>query len=217
MIAIIDYGMGNLGSVKNACAFLGLPAEIIQTPERLEACDAVILPGVGAFGDCMRHLSDYGFVEPIRTWLDEGKPFLGICLGLQVLFETSEESPEVKGLSIFPGTVKKFRPNNVLKVPQMGWNSVCQVQKKCPLFKGLPDETYFYFVHSYYVDCSEANWIAGTTEYGLEYTSVIWKDHIMAAQFHPEKSQKWGLAMLKNFAAWVREPVKFSGIEPSFS
>ncbi len=202
MIGIIDYGMGNLGSVTNACAFLNLPARIIATPAELTACNAMILPGVGAFGDCMEHLVTHKFVDVVKTWIRDGKPFLGICLGLQMLYEGSTESPGVPGLGILPGSVRRFTATEELKVPQIGWNRVRQMKKDCPLFKGLQDESYFYFVHSYYVE-AQADTMAGQTGYGLDYASAIWKDNVVAVQFHPEKSQKVGLQMLKNFGEWI--------------
>lgn len=200
MIGIIDYGMGNLGSVDNACRFLKYPARIVTAPGDLSRCDAMILPGVGAFGDCMGHLLKCGFVEPVKEWIASGKPFLGICLGLQMLFEGSEESPGVRGLGVFRGRVKRFCPAPDFKVPQMGWNQVRQRQSACPLFAGIPDNSFFYFVHSFYVEPQDAGIAAGTTDYGITYTSAVWKDNIMAVQFHPEKSHDTGLRMLKNFA-----------------
>jgi len=201
---IIDYGMGNLGSVLNACRFLDLDARLVESPEALAECRAVILPGVGAFGDCMSHLRDHGFVEPLRVWNQSGQPFLGICLGLQVLFEGSEESPGAEGLGVLPGVVRRFRVPAEYKVPQIGWNRVRQAAGECPLFRDIPDESYFYFVHSYYADAADAPFTAGVTEYGVSYTSAIWRDRMMAVQFHPEKSQRLGLQMLKNFAALVQ-------------
>lgn len=199
-IGIIDYGMGNLGSVSNACKFLELDAEIISAPGQLDACRAMILPGVGAFGDCMAHLVEHNFVDAIRNWVDSGKPFLGICLGLQALFQSSEESPGVEGLGIFKGTVKRFDIAPELKVPQIGWNAVEQAQPGCPMFGNIADSTYFYFVHSFYVDPANKGIVAGQTSYGIDYCSAVWKDNVFAAQFHPEKSQASGLQMLKNFA-----------------
>jgi glutamine amidotransferase len=200
-IGIIDYGMGNLGSVSNACKFLGLNAEIIAAPERMDSCRAVILPGVGAFGDCMTHLTEYGFVSPIQKWIASGKPFMGICLGLQALFQTSEETPGIEGLSIFKGSVKRFQIAPELKVPQIGWNGVNQKRLDCPMFAGIEDGAYFYFVHSFYVAPEDQGIVAGETDYGLNYCSAVWKDNVFAVQFHPEKSQAMGLQMLKNFGA----------------
>ncbi len=200
-IGIIDYGMGNLGSVTNACRFLELPAEVITAPEGIATCDALILPGVGAFGDCMAHLRGHGFVEPVLKWIAEDRPFLGICLGLQVLFAGSEESPDAEGLGVLPGKVKRFPKEPELKVPQIGWNRVRQATPNCPLFADVPDDAYFYFVHSYYADAADAPYAAGVTEHGVTYASAIWKGRMMAVQFHPEKSQKMGLQMLRNFAS----------------
>ncbi|MBU1909950.1 MAG: imidazole glycerol phosphate synthase subunit HisH [Verrucomicrobia bacterium] len=203
MIGIIDYGMGNLGSVSNACRFLGLPFSILSKPDEMSGCQAVILPGVGAFGDCMSHLAKHGFTTAVRDWIDAGKPFLGICLGLQVLYEGSEESPGVAGLGILPGVARRFVLPPEWKIPQIGWNRVRQVRRECPLFEQVPDGAFFYFVHSYYTESVGAPEEAGLTAYGTEYTSVVWRDNVLAVQFHPEKSQKTGLQMLRNFGRWA--------------
>lgn len=204
MIGIIDYEAGNLGSVVNACHFLDLEAKVIATPQELAGCHAIILPGQGAFGDCMNNLRKAGFEVPVKDWIAAGRPFLGICVGLQALYEGSEESPGVPGLGLLPGVIRRFKDQPDLKVPQIGWNQVRQVQRDCPLFNNLPDEAFVYFVHSYYAEAGgEA--VAGTTQYGLEYTSMVWRDNVMAVQFHPEKSQKVGLTMLQNFADWAYE------------
>jgi glutamine amidotransferase len=214
-IGIIDYGMGNLGSVSNACKFLELDAQIVSAPAQFDDCRAIILPGVGAFGDCMAHLVEHSFVDAIRNWIDSGKPFLGICLGLQALFQSSEESPGVEGLGIFEGTVRRFggagilacrdaqaeMPAPQLKVPQIGWNAVKQVQPECPMFGNIDDQSYFYFVHSFYVAPADMGIMAGQTSYGIDYCSAVWKDNVFASQFHPEKSQALGLQMLRNFGA----------------
>lgn len=202
MIGIIDYGMGNLGSVSNACRFLQCPARLVAEPGSLRDCRAIILPGVGAFGDCMDHLVRHGLTEPVKAWLAEGRPFLGICLGLHMLFEGSDEAPGVPGLGVLPGRIQKFAPGPGHKVPQIGWNCVRQARRNCPLFEGIPDQAFFYFVHSYYAAPRDSTPCAGMTEYGLEYPSVVWKANMLAVQFHPEKSQQLGLRMLKNFAAW---------------
>ncbi|MDK2964202.1 MAG: imidazole glycerol-phosphate synthase subunit HisH [Verrucomicrobiota bacterium] len=199
-IGIIDYGMGNLGSVTNACKFLELDAEIVSAPAQMDSCRAVILPGVGAFGDCMAHLTGHGFVKPIRSWIDAGKPFLGICLGLQALFQSSEECPGVEGLGVFKGSVKRFQIDPELKVPQIGWNAVRQRKPECPAFAEIENDTYFYFVHSFYVAPEDEGIVAGETDYGIKYCSAAWRDNVFAAQFHPEKSQAAGLQMLRNFA-----------------
>lgn len=208
MIGILDYNMGNLGSVRNACRYLNLDASLVSRPEELDACTALILPGVGAFGDCMQHLRRQGLVDPIKAWIQADRPFLGICLGLQVLFEQGEESPGEEGLGILPGTVARFRPEDrELKVPQMGWNAVKTVQTEDPLFRGIESGTYFYFVHSFFAPSGKGVPVAATTEYGITYTSAISRGRLMAVQFHPEKSQKAGLTMIENFAeiAGVRE------------
>ena len=203
MIGIIDYGMGNLGSVSNACRFLGLDAKIVTRKEEMDSCRAVVLPGVGAFGDCMEHLVEHNFVTAIGDWVQAGKPLMGICLGLQALFQSSEESPGVPGLGIFPGTVKRFDLPRALKVPQIGWNRINEVQSDCPMFEGIDDGSFFYLVHSFYVSPVDPSIIAGTTEYGIEYCSCVWKDNVFATQFHPEKSQEVGLRMLGNFWKWA--------------
>lgn len=200
-LGIIDYGMGNLGSVSNACAFLGLPARIVARPEEMAACSGLILPGVGAFGDCMKHLDEHGFVDAIKAWIREDRPMLGICLGLQALFESSEESPGVAGLGVLAGSVKKFRIDPALKVPQIGWNRVALRQPEHPFFQGVESGTHFYFVHSYYVEARDTGLVAGVTGYGLDYTSAIARGNLVAVQFHPEKSQQAGLTLLKNFGA----------------
>lgn len=203
MIGIIDYGMGNLGSVTNACRFLELDAKIITRKEEMDACSAVILPGVGAFADCMGHLVEHDFVGAIGNWVDAGKPFMGICLGLQALFDSSEESPGVEGLRIFSGTVKRFNLPKELKVPQIGWNRMREVRADCPMFDGIDDGSFFYLVHSFYVCPEDETIIAGKTEYGIDYCTCVWKDNIFATQFHPEKSQAVGLRMLRNFGDWA--------------
>lgn len=205
MIGIIDYGMGNLGSVSNAFRFLEIEAKIISTKQEMDGCRAVVLPGVGAFGDCMKHLGEHDFVDAIAQWTQAGKPFVGICLGLQALFESSEETPGVQGLGILRGMVKRFNLPAALKVPQIGWNRVRIAQPVCPLFDGIDDRSFFYLVHSFYVSPEENLVVAGTTEYGHEYCSCVWKDNVFATQFHPEKSQANGLQMLKNVASWAEK------------
>ncbi len=204
-IGIIDYGMGNLGSVSNACRFLKLDSLVLEQPDQISQCRALILPGVGAFKDCMTYLNQSGFAEAARSWIDSGRPFLGICLGLQILYEGSEESPGTAGLNVFPGTIRRFRLDPELKVPQIGWNRVRQVRPKCPLFHNIPNDAFFYFVHSYYAAASTDIPTAGTTDYGIDYTSAVWRDNVMAVQFHPEKSQHTGLQVLKNFSSWTEK------------
>ncbi|VGO16828.1 Imidazole glycerol phosphate synthase subunit HisH [Pontiella desulfatans] len=203
MIGIIDYGMGNLGSVTNAFRFLELDAKIVTRNQELADCRALILPGVGAFGDCMAHLVEHDFVDAIEGWVQAGKPMMGICLGLQALFESSEESPGVEGLGIFAGTVKRFDLPKELKVPQIGWNRMEETQPDCPMFEGIDNGSFFYLVHSFYVCPQDESIVAGKTEYGIEYCTSVWKDNVFATQFHPEKSQAVGLCMLKNFWNWA--------------
>lgn len=205
MIGIIDYGMGNLGSVTNAFRFLELDAKIVTRKQEMDSCRALLLPGVGAFGDCMAHLVEHDFVEPIEAWVGAGKPMMGICLGLQALFESSEESPGVPGLGIFPGAVKKFDLPAALKVPQIGWNRMAEVKPDCPMFKDIPDGSFFYLVHSFYVAPADESIVAGKTDYGIDYCSAVWKDNVFATQFHPEKSQEVGLKMLRNFWNWAEK------------
>jgi glutamine amidotransferase len=200
MIGIIDYGMGNLGSVSNACRFLELDSKIIRSASEMDDCKAVLLPGVGAFGDCMSHLVEHNYVDAIHKWVDAGKPLMGICLGLQAMFEKSEETPGVDGLGIFKGEVKRFEVD--LKVPQIGWNRLRQVKKDCPMFDGIDDRSFFYLVHSFYVVPEDESIVAGTTDYEIDYCSCVWRDNVFATQFHPEKSQAVGLRMLKNFYRW---------------
>jgi len=201
MIAIIDYGMGNLRSVEKGFLKVGVDARVVTEPRAIDDAKAVVLPGVGAFRDCMKNLSGMSLTEPIVRSIEKGKPYLGICLGLQVLFSESEEFGTYKGLDIIKGKVMKFRTD--LKVPHMGWNNV-KLLRRPPVFEGIKDESFFYFVHSFYVDPEDADVIAATTDYGITFTSMVWKDNIFATQFHPEKSQETGLMILKNFGDFVR-------------
>lgn len=204
MIGILDYEAGNLGSVTNAFQFLSLEARIIARPAELEGCRAMVLPGVGSFGDCLTKLRRRGFEQPVKDWIAAGRPFLGICVGLQALYEGSEESPGVPGLGLLPGVIRRFAAAPDLKVPQIGWNQIRQARPDCPLFYHLPDEAFVYFVHSYYAP-PDGPAVAGVSNYGTDYASVVWQDHLLAVQFHPEKSQKVGLTMLENFADWAYE------------
>ena len=205
MIGVIDYGMGNLGSVSNALAFLGAPARVLHGPGEMAGCRALILPGVGAFGDGMANLRRGGYVEPLREWMAADRPLLGICLGLQMLAESSEESPGVEGIGAMAAPVVRFEASPEIKVPQIGWNRVVRAAgRECPLFRGIPDGTYFYFVHSFYLPGAEG-WDAGRTVHGVDYTSVVWRGRTAAVQFHPEKSQQAGLRLLRNFVAWSEE------------
>lgn len=199
MIAIIDYGMGNLRSVQKAFERVGHEAVVTSDARRVLAAKAVVLPGVGAFSDCMRNLQEYGLVEAVYKSIESGRPFLGICLGLQLLFTESEEFGLHKGLDIIKGRVVRF-PHLIpkLKVPHMGWNTI-KIGRKPPILEDIKDGTFVYFVHSYYVVPAEEGVIATATEYGVSFASMIWKDNIYATQFHPEKSQEVGLRILKRF------------------
>jgi glutamine amidotransferase len=202
MIAIIDYGMGNLRSVAKALERVGAQTAILNTPDRLDEADKLVLPGVGAFQDAMTHLQERGFVEPLRAWAAGGKPFLGICLGLQLLFDVSFEDGQHAGLGILPGKVVRFdmsgRPER-LKVPHMGWNQVRFV-KASRLTAGLEQGSYFYFVHSYYVEPADPDAVLGVCDYGAPFTAMVEKGNIFATQCHPEKSQNVGRKLLENFA-----------------
>ncbi len=224
MIAIIDYGMGNLASVEKAIRFLGHRAVITSDPKRIGRAAKIILPGVGAFGAAMGELKKRRLIAPILDAIAEKRPFLGLCLGLQLLFESSDEAPGVRGLCILPGKVKRFdfRGHNTylprarirnkycvpgLKVPHMGWNQIeavkseeLRVKNKNPLLRGIPDGAFMYFVHSFYAEPGDRSLVAARTGYGRMFPSVVWDGgRIWATQFHPEKSQKWGLRILKNF------------------
>ena len=197
MIAIIDYGMGNLRSVEKGFLKVGANVTVTNRPDVVEKADAVVLPGVGAFKDCMKELSHLDLTGAVVDSIKKGKPYLGICLGLQVLFSESEEFGSCRGLDIIRGNVVRFEAGD-LKIPQMGWNQL-NMRDSNPLFKDIPDKSYFYFVHSYYVAPEDSAVIASTTDYGIEFTSSVWKDNIFAVQFHPEKSQALGLQLLRNF------------------
>lgn len=200
MIAIIDYGAGNLQSVKKAFDFIGAESVITDNPEIINACDRILLPGVGSFGDAMDSMHKSGLVETVKQNALSGKPFLGICLGLQLLFEESEESPGVKGLGIFKGKIKKFSSDMGLKIPHIGWNSL-EIKQKDTLFKNVPENSYVYFVHSYYLHAEDENDVATVTNYGIDFHSAVGKNNVFATQFHPEKSGDVGLQILKNFAS----------------
>lgn len=194
MIAIIDYGAGNLHSVKNALDFLGAEAEITGDADKILKADKVILPGVGAFGDCMASLEKAGLVDVVRRAAKSGKPFLGICLGLQLMFEESEEAPGVKGLGIFKGKIVKI-PEHGLKIPHMGWNNIT-ITKKSKILEGSP---FVYFVHSYYLETDDKELVSAYTEYGQRLDIAVERDNIFATQFHPEKSGEEGMKILKRF------------------
>ncbi len=201
MIHIIDYGMGNLRSVEKGFQKVGADVKICTTPEEIRHADHLVLPGVGAFRDAMAHLNDGNFVEPILEHVKSGRPFLGICLGLQLLFDVSYEDGEYKGLGIIPGEVVRFKDTPGLKIPHMGWNQLNEVRPENPILKEIPADAWFYFVHSYHVVPTDAGVVASKTEHGENVVAMVWKDNVHAAQFHPEKSQDHGLHLLKNFAA----------------
>ncbi len=201
MIAIIDYGMGNLRSVSKAFEVLGHSAKVTSDIDEITNSYGCVLPGVGAFGKCMENLNSFNLTEPIKEAIKSNKPFLGICLGLQLLFEESEESPGIEGLSIIKGSVKKF-PNFSdieLKVPHMGWNQI-DIIKQNTILNDIPNRSWFYFVHSYYPVPEEDEVSSITTDYGVKFTSAVQKDNLFACQFHPEKSSTLGLKILENFA-----------------
>ncbi|MCX7794073.1 MAG: imidazole glycerol phosphate synthase subunit HisH [Thermodesulfovibrionales bacterium] len=205
MIVIVDYGMGNLKSVEKAFLKTGTPVKVTQNPSDIQGAEAVVLPGVGAFPDCMRNLNEKGLLEAIVQAIQKGKPYLGICLGLQILFDESEEFGLNRGLGIIRGRVRRFSlKDRNLKIPHMGWNSV-RIIKRAPIFMDIPEGSYFYFVHSYYVVPEDRSVVSTETEYGQWFVSSIWKDNIIATQFHPEKSQALGLKLLRNFVEFVKK------------
>ncbi len=199
MIAIVDYGMGNLKSVYNAFKLLGLNAKIVSDSKGIKEADRLVLPGVGAFGDCMKGLVDRGLVDGIKDFISSGKPFLGICVGMQLLFEKSFEFGEQIGLGYFKGSVKRFPEKDRYKIPHMGWNQVSIVSKH-PLIDGLEDGSFLYFVHSYYAPVIDETILK--CNYIEDFSAMVIRDNIAAVQFHPEKSQKLGLMILKNFGEW---------------
>jgi glutamine amidotransferase len=205
MIAIVDCGIGNLRSVHKAFECVGHAAQITQSSEDIARAHAVVLPGQGAFRDCMAQLGEHDLLEPVLEFIRSGRPYLGICLGLQLLMTESEEFGCHKGMNLLPGRVRRF-PHGLtdaqgqgLKVPHMGWNQV-QFQRRPPIFDGIPEHAYFYFAHSLYVEPLSDAVVATTTDYGLHFVSGIWHDNMFGVQFHPEKSQRHGLRLLKNFA-----------------
>ncbi len=207
MIAIVDYGMGNLRSVEKGFLKVGIDVAVTNKPEIIEKADGIVLPGVGAFKDCMRELSNLRLTDAIVNAIRNGKPYLGICLGLQVLFSESEEFGRCRGLDIFRGKVIRFSDSN-LKIPHMGWNEI-KIKKNNPLLDGILDKSYLYFVHSFYVMPEDDSIISTTTDYGIDFTSMICKDNVFATQFHPEKSQRVGLTILKNFGKVVEGAWRF--------
>jgi glutamine amidotransferase len=203
MIAVIDYGMGNLRSVQKGLERTGSAAEVTRDPTKIQTARGVVLPGVGAFSACMENLGRFGLIEPICEIVERNKPFLGICLGFQLLFSESEEFGRQKGLDLFPGRVVGFHAKENLKVPHMGWN---RIEKKIdsPFLDGLSSGDYLYFVHSYYVVPDDNSIVATTTDYGDSFVSSIATESLFACQFHPEKSQELGLRILANFGRFVQ-------------
>lgn len=200
MISIVDYGMGNLASALKALEHLGFEARLISTPDEVAAAGALMIPGVGAFGDSMKGLAERGLVGPLRDHAAAGRPVFGICLGMQVLFESSEEDPGVQGLGILKGMVTKFRPaDRAIKVPHMGWNRLIP-RAGSRLMAGVPDPAHVYFVHSYHVVPDDVAVTAASCDYGIEFTAVVERGNVGGTQFHPEKSQRAGMAILRNFA-----------------
>lgn len=204
MIALIDYGSGNLRSVEKALRFVGADVQLVRHPEGLKGAASMVLPGVGAFDDCIQALDNQELIGPIRDFIRAGRPFLGICVGYQALFEKSEEfKSRSPGLGVFGGKVVRFAEKPGLKIPQIGWNQLQIVQPDCPLYRGIPEGSYVYFVHSYYPQPADPSLAATRTDYGDVFTSSVWKENVYATQFHPEKSQEIGLQLLKNFVALV--------------
>ncbi len=200
MIAIIDYDAGNIKSVEKALRYLGEEAVITRDRDEILKSDKVILPGVGAFGDAMEKLKQYGLVETIHEVVERRIPFLGICLGLQLMFESSEEAPGIEGLGLLPGKILRIPKKDGMKIPHMGWNDL-KIKEGSKLFAGLEEDPYVYFVHSFYLQAEDPSIVAATTEYGVTIHASVEKDHIFACQFHPEKSSTVGLQILRNFIA----------------
>ena len=205
MIALIDYGSGNLRSVHKALLKVGAEVRIARRPEEMADARAVVLPGVGAFDDCIQALQKQALLTASRQFIQSGRPFLGICVGYQALFEKSEEFNScAAGLGIFQGKVVRFSEGNGLKIPQIGWNQLDIVKPECPLFRGIAPGSYVYFVHSFFPKPVDASIIATRTTYGETFASSVWRDNVFATQFHPEKSQKIGLQLLKNFVEFAK-------------
>lgn len=198
-IVIIDYGMGNLRNIQKGFERVGFEPTVTRKKREIDQASAIVLPGVGAFGDCIKNLERYGLIDPLIRSLEKGKPYLGICLGLQILFTESEEFGSSAGLNLIKGKVVRFTPDQEHKVPHMGWNTI-EIVRSVPAFSGIESGDFFYFVHSYYVLPEEKEWISSVTDYGKPFVSSVWKENIFATQFHPEKSQQKGLRILKNFA-----------------
>ena len=197
-VVVLDYGAGNLRSVARAVEHVGFLPDVASDVRALDDADAVVMPGVGAAADTMRHLEEGGFVEPLRAYIRAKRPFLGVCMGLQALLTTSEEGGSHACLDIVPGQVRRIERTDGQKVPHMGWNNVAQVREH-PIFNDIPDGSYFYVVHGYYPDPGDESLVVGKTTYGVEFASIIARDGLVATQFHPEKSGKVGLQLYRNF------------------
>ena len=199
MIALLDYGAGNVRSVHKALIAAGGEVQLVSTPDKMMLADAVVLPGVGAFDDCINAMQRQELLEATREFIASGKPFLGVCVGYQALFEKSDEFNSCSpGMGVFQGKVVRF-DDAKLKIPQIGWNQVNIQKPDCPIFRGINSGSYFYFVHSYFPEPSDPSIVASRTTYGVEFSSAVWKDNVFATQFHPEKSQKAGAKLLVNF------------------
>jgi imidazole glycerol-phosphate synthase subunit HisH len=204
VIALIDYGSGNLRSVQKALVKVGADVQVVQSPQEMTNAEAVVLPGVGAFDDCIQALEKQELLGASKKFIESGKPFLGICVGYQALFERSEEFNScAAGLGMFQGAVVRFSPHNGLKIPQIGWNQLEITQPGCPLFRGIANGSYVYFVHSFFPRPVDSSIVATRTTYGESFASSVWRDNIFATQFHPEKSQAIGLRLLRNFVELV--------------
>lgn len=204
VIALLDYGSGNLRSVHKALLKVGADVRIAQRPDEMNDAEAVVLPGVGAFDDCINALRKQELLEASRKFIESGKPFLGICVGYQALFERSEEFNScAAGLGVFQGSVVRFSETNGLKIPQIGWNQLEGINSECPLYRGIANGSYVYFVHSFFPKPKDASIVATRTTYGENFASSVWRDNVFATQFHPEKSQKVGLQLLKNFVDYA--------------
>ena len=200
MIALLDYGAGNLRSVEKALRYVGGDVRLVQSPDGMKDASAVVLPGVGAFDDCVNAMQRQELLEASREFINTGRPFLGICVGYQAMFERSEEfDSRAAGLGLFKGSVVRFPDGQGLKIPQIGWNQIEIVKPECPIFQGVENGSYVYFVHSYYPQTEDDSITACRTTYGVDFASAVWRDNIFATQFHPEKSQKVGLKILENF------------------
>ncbi len=205
MIALLDYGAGNLRSVEKALRFVGGDVELVQSPDGMKDASAVVLPGVGAFDDCVNAMQRQELLAAVREFVTTGRPFLGICVGYQAMFERSDEfDSRAAGLGLFTGSVVRFPDDQGLKIPQIGWNQIEIVQPECPIFHGVENGSYVYFVHSFYPQPEDDSIAACRTTYGVEFASAIWRDNVYATQFHPEKSQKIGLMILDNFVNLAR-------------